>query len=241
MFYAVVDIKNYCIYNSIEIQTIDKGNFMIELYDITKSFKNKKVLNGVNLTLEYGKIYGITGLLGSGKSTLLKIMLGLIEPDSGEIWIDHQQLGEDIKIVPDVGALIEKPTFFEDMSGIDNLRELAAFKKKIGEKEIVECLDRLGFTEKDRRSAVKSYTPGMRQKLGLAQAFMEHPKIIILDEPTEHLELDVIEVFHKMIFERKKEGALILIVSHNRYEIFKLCDEIYEMRDGECYERKKIY
>lgn len=211
---------------------------MIEVKDIKKSFGFKKVLKGVNLTFEDGKVYGLVGLNGTGKSVLLKIILGLMKPNSGEVLIDSKVLGKDIKIIPDVGAIIESPTFYEDMSCMENLKELAAIYNKIGEKEIVECLNRLGLSETDSKP-VKSYSLGMRQKLGLTQAFMENPKVIILDEPTNALDQESIEVIHEMILEKKKEGALIIIASHSSYDILKLCDKIYEIKDGVCHEKEK--
>ena len=212
---------------------------MIEVIDVNMSFGRKKVLRDINLVFEDGKVYGLIGSNGAGKTVLLKIILGLMKPVSGEVLIDSKKMGKDTKIIPDVGAIIETPTFYEDMSGLENLKELAAIKNKIGHEEIEEWLNRFDLSGTDNKM-VKSYSLGMRQRLALAQAFMENPKVLILDEPTNALDQDAVELLHELILQKKKEGALVIIASHRKYDIFKLSDVVYEMRNGECYEREKI-
>lgn len=203
----------------------------IEIKNITKEFKDIKVLDSVNITLEEGKIYGFVGHNGSGKSVLLKIICAFYEPTSGEVLFDGKNIITENSYPPDTRALIEKPNFLPDLTGKENLQILARIQNKIGEKEINTALKKVGL-EKNANKQYHKYSLGMKQKLGIAQVLMEDPKIMILDEPFNGLDEESAKNIRNILLEEKKKGKLIIIATHIKEDIEVLCDEVYKFNDG---------
>ncbi len=203
----------------------------LEIKNITKVIDGTKVLDSVTLSMERGKIYGLRGRNGSGKTMIMKAICGLIRVKEGEIWIDGELLGKKYDFPKSIGALIETPGFVENYSGYSNLKMLADMKGFIGKKEIETIMERVGLDPKEKKK-VKKYSLGMRQKLGIAAALMEHPELIVLDEPTNALDEESVQVLHCLLQEEKDRGALIIIASHDEEELKRLCDEIYIVNAG---------
>ena len=203
----------------------------LEIKNITKVIDGTKVLDSITLSMERGKIYGLRGRNGSGKTMIMKAICGLIRVKEGEIWIDGELLGKKYDFPKSIGALIETPGFVENYSGYSNLKMLADMKGFIGKKEIETIMERVGLDPKEKKK-VKKYSLGMRQKLGIAAALMEHPELIVLDEPTNALDEESVQVLHCLLQEEKDRGALIIIASHDEEELKRLCDEIYIVNAG---------
>ncbi|MGO4987431.1 ABC transporter ATP-binding protein [Gallicola sp. Sow4_E12] len=203
----------------------------VTVKNIVKNFKEKRVLDHVNLEFYSQRVYGLRGKNGAGKTMLLRSLCGLILLDEGEIKINGRSLGKDYSFPEDVGILIEGPGYIEEFSGFDNLKYIADIKKKIGDKEIHEIMTYFDLDPEDQRS-VKKYSLGMKQKLGLCMAFMERPNLILLDEPLNALDEQAAKKLLELILQRKQEGALIIIASHDREELDYLSDEIIFMKEG---------
>lgn len=203
----------------------------IEVKDVSKSYKKETVLDHVSLTLESGRIYGFIGKNGSGKTMLLKVICGFVSPTSGEVWVDGKRIGQDVDFPEDTGVIIETPTFVSYLSGYQNLEKLAAIRRVIGKREIMDVLERVGLSAGNRKPVAK-YSLGMRQRLGIAQAIMEKPRLLVLDEPMNGLDEEGVADIRRLLLEMKAEGVTILMASHNREDIALLCDAVYEMKRG---------
>lgn len=203
----------------------------LELKNVGKTINKNIVLEGISLEIEQGYIYGFKGINGSGKTMLMRCICGLVRPTVGEIYIKGKKLGKDIEFPPSIGALIENPGFIEHYNAMDNLRELAMIKNNIGEEQICAILNEVGLEPNDKKK-VKKYSLGMRQKLGIAVAFMENPELLILDEPFNALDSASVERVKDMIIKRKKEGATIIISCHDKEYLESLSDKIFEIENG---------
>ena len=212
---------------------------MITLENVSKSFKEKTVLQKTDLTIEKGKITGFVGRNGSGKTVLFKLICGLLRPTTGTITVQGKQLGKDCDFAPDVGVLIETPSFISYESGYRNLRDLAAIRKKITADEVRSAIRSVGLDDTDKKWVGK-YSLGMRQRLGIAQAIMEHPALLILDEPMNGLDRGGVEEMRKLFGSLRDNGTTILLASHAAEDIDLLCDTVYEVSDGIVTERTKI-
>ena len=212
---------------------------MITLENVSKSFKEKTVLQKTDLTIEKGKITGFVGRNGSGKTVLFKLICGLLRPTTGTITVQGKQLGKDCDFAPDVGVLIETPSFISYESGFRNLRDLAAIRKKISPAEVRAAIRSVGLDDTDKKWVGK-YSLGMRQRLGIAQAIMEHPALLILDEPMNGLDRGGVEEMRKLFSSLRDNGTTILLASHAAEDIDLLCDTVYEVSDGIVTERTKI-
>jgi ABC-2 type transport system ATP-binding protein len=206
------------------------GNYALETKDISKTFKKQVIFQSISLSLERGKAYGFVGHNGSGKSILFKILSGLLSPDNGEVKVFGKVLGKDIDFPPNTGIIIETPQFLEDYSGIKNLRYLAAIKSKITDTDIKSTLEKVGL-DPENRQPVKKYSLGMKQKLGIAQAIMEKPSLLILDEPFNGLDKNSVENIRSLLLELKKNDVTILLTSHIQKDIELICDEVFEFND----------
>lgn len=184
----------------------------VVLRNVCKDIKGARVLDNVNLELESGRVYGFKGKNGSGKTMLMRAISGLIKV-KGEIEIDGKILGKDFTFPPSIGILIENPSFVAEYTGLKNLEMLACIKNKIGIEDIRHAMEQVGLDPDDKRT-YKKYSLGMKQKLGIAAAFMEKPDIIILDEPINALDEAGAKQVHKILEEQKKRGALIIIACH---------------------------
>ena len=201
----------------------------IILKNISKSFKNNVILKNVNLHLSSGKIYGFIGHNGSGKTVLMKIIAGVMNPTEGTVEVDGKFMHQDIQTLPDVGVIFEKPEFFNDLTGKENLMLLAKIQNKVGEAEVNEAIEMVGL-DPNNKNKVKAYSLGMVQRLGIAQAIMERQKVLILDEPTNALDQDGVISILKLLKKKKEEGCLIIISSHQLDEVFAVCDEVYRIQ-----------
>ncbi|MBR6102369.1 MAG: ABC transporter ATP-binding protein [Ruminococcus sp.] len=205
----------------------------IDLENVSKTIRNNEVLKDISLHFESGHIYGFVGRNGSGKTMLFRMIAGLIKPTSGSVSCNGKVLGTELDIIPRLGLVIENVGLYPEFTGLRNLKMLAKINSLIGEQEIREAITRVGLDPDDRRT-VRKYSLGMKQRIVLAQAIMERPDVLILDEPTNALDEDGVEQIRDLIREEKERGALVLIASHNREDISALCDEIYTMRGGVC-------
>lgn len=208
----------------------------LEIRNVTKSFKNEEILNDISYVFEDKMIYGIVGINGSGKSVLLKIIVGLYKVSSGEVLFDNINYNND-KLFPDfIGACIEYPGFINDLSGLDNLMLLADIRKMITRDDVLETLKMVGlFNDKDKKYA--NYSLGMRQKLSIAQALMENPKVIILDEPFNGIDRESVKKIQEELLRRRKDGALIIITTHIHEDIDELCDKVLYLENGKLNEK----
>ena len=196
-----------------------------------KKIKEVQILTDVNLNIQKGEICGIIGRNGSGKTVLLKSICGFMPLTEGEILQNGKRIGTDTEFIEDAGFIIENPSFLPMKSGYKNLKYLASIRNLADEKRIRECLELVGLAE-DADKAVGKYSMGMRQRLGIAQAIMEDPSIIILDEPMNGLDNQGVEEMRNLFLKLKEEGKTFLIVSHNREDIEMLCDHVYMMDHG---------
>lgn len=208
---------------------------IISVKEVTKVFKKTMALNCVSVEFEKGKIHGIVGRNGSGKTVLFKCICGLMYPDSGEIWVDGKQIGKDVDMPENVGAIIEAPGFLPTYSGYKNLSFLANINRRIGRVEITAALQMVGLGETGKKHVGK-YSLGMRQRLGIAQAIMENPDILVLDEPMNGLDNRGVEDIRHLLLDLKTQGKTILLASHNREDIALLCDTVHEMDGGSLLE-----
>jgi ABC-2 type transport system ATP-binding protein len=213
---------------------------MIEVRNLTVSFKENEVLHQVNVKFQEGKITGIRGRNGSGKTVLLKAICGLVVPNFGTILVDGKKLTIKNAHQFSMGILIEAPGFLPEYTGFQNLKFLASLtmKKKECKKRIVEVMEMVGLDWSSRKK-VRGYSLGMRQRLGIAQALLENPEILILDEPMNGLDHQGVEEIRALLLEMKRKGSLILLASHNQEDISCLCDEVYEMDGGVLRLKKK--
>lgn len=204
---------------------------MIKIEDVCKSFKDKMVLDHVSLEMEKGKIYGIIGRNGSGKTVLMKCLCGFMSPDSGKIEVDGKEIGKEVDFIQNAGIIIETPGFIPYYTGKKNLMNLASIREKIGKEEVCKAIETVGL-DINNHTKVGKYSLGMRQRLGIAQAIMENPDVLILDEPMNGLDKAGVEDMRKLFLKLKEEGKTMLIASHNAEDIDILCDHVWEMDQG---------
>lgn len=203
----------------------------IEVQNVVKRFRDQVVLKNVSISFEKGKIHGIVGRNGSGKTVLFKCICGLMHPEEGVILVNGKRVGRDVDMPEDIGAIIEAPGFLPNYSGYKNLRFLANIRRKIGKEEILNVLKAVGLDPESRKHVGK-YSLGMRQRLGIAQAIMEDPEILILDEPMNGLDNAGVQDIRALLLELKAQGKTILLASHNHEDIAALCDTVHEMDGG---------
>lgn len=204
---------------------------MIEITNLCKSFKDTKVLNDITIKIKKGNIIGIIGRNGSGKTVLFKCICGLISPTKGTVKINNKILGKNIDIPNNIGAIIETPGFLPNYNGFKNLKFLAMIKNQISNEHIKDTIKLVGLNP-DSKKHVGKYSLGMRQRLGIAQAIMEDPDVLILDEPMNGLDNDGVQDMRKLFLKLKEQGKTILLASHNKEDIEVLCDEVYMMDKG---------
>lgn len=200
-------------------------NSFIQVNDIVLRFKKDILLDHVSYQCEQGKIHGIVGRNGSGKTLLMKCICGFIRPNEGHIYVRDKEIGKDIDFTPDTGIIIETPGFIPYYSGYRNLKVLAAINNRISRKDIENAMYQVGL-DPTMKKRVATYSLGMRQRLGIAQAIMEDPSLIILDEPFNGLDKHGVEEMREYFLSLKKKGKTILLTSHNTEDIEYLCDTL---------------
>ena len=205
--------------------------FVIEVKNVSKSFKGIPVLNDINITCRSGKIYGIIGYNGSGKTVLFKCICGFLHVDSGEISVNGRVMGKEMDMLEHAGIIIEEPGYIRNLSGYRNLEYLYRITHKKDPAVIHSIMLKVGLDPQSRKK-VCHYSLGMRQRLAIAQATMEVQAILILDEPMNGLDREGVAEMRKFFLEQKERGKLILLASHNKDDIELLCDEVYEMNHG---------
>lgn len=204
---------------------------IIKIKNLTKKFGDVTALENVNLSMERGKIYGVVGRNGSGKTVLFKLIAGYLRPTAGRVIVSGKEIGKDTDFAENIGIIIENPGFLKGYTGFKNLAYLASIRNVIGKEEIRASMEKVGL-DPDSRKKVGKYSLGMKQRLGIAQAIMEDPGILILDEPMNSLDKQGVEEVRGILKELRDEGKTIVLASHNKEDIEVLCDEVYEMDRG---------
>ena len=210
---------------------MEKIKNAIQVKKLSKDFGQDRVLKCINRDFESGKIHGIVGNNGSGKTVLMKCICGFLLPTEGTVIVNGRRVGKDVDFPPDLGVIIETPGFLPGVTGVKNLEILASLNKKIGLSEIADAIRRVGL-DPHMKKPVGKYSLGMRQRLGIAQAIMEDPSLLILDEPLNGLDKHGVAEMRKLIKGLSAEGKTILLASHNQGDIDELCDTVCEMDAG---------
>lgn len=211
---------------------------MIQLQNVTKRIKENMVLDNVSYTFKSGFVYGLYGQNGSGKTMLLRAISGLINLDSGSIFIDGEKLHDKIEFPPETGIVIENMELLPECSAKRNLQMLAKIKNIADEKDIIFSLERVGL-DPDSDKKVKKFSLGMKQRLNIAQAIFENQKIILLDEPTNALDEDAVQLIYKIIREEKSRGATIIVATHHKEDLKEVCDVILIIAEGKIVEENE--
>ncbi|WP_337405526.1 ATP-binding cassette domain-containing protein [Porcipelethomonas sp.] len=204
---------------------------IIDMKNINLKIGKNDILKNINVEFEKGKIHGLIGRNGSGKTMLMKCICGFVKPTDGTVFVADKQIGKDCDFPDSVGIIIETPGFIPYYSGYRNLKLLADLNKKIDKEKIRNTMQMVGLVP-DLKRHVKKYSLGMRQRLGLAQAIMENPDLLILDEPMNGLDKDGVSDMRKYLLNLKEQGKTILIASHSAEDIEILCDTVCEMDKG---------
>ena len=203
----------------------------VSVQDLYKSFGEDEVLKGVTRDFEEGKIHGIVGNNGSGKTVLMKCICGFLRPTRGKVLVRYREVGKDMDFPENMGIIIETPGFLPGLTGMKNLRLLASLQKTAGNETIADAIRRVGL-DPALKKPVGKYSLGMRQRLGIAQAIMENPSLLILDEPLNGLDKHGVQEMRALIKGLRDEGKTILLASHNQGDIDELCDTVCEMDGG---------
>lgn len=211
---------------------------MIQLQNVTKRIKENTVLDNVSYTFKSGFVYGLYGQNGSGKTMLLRAISGLINLDSGSIFIDGEKLHDKIEFPPETGIVIENMELLPECSAKRNLQMLAKIKNIVDEKDIRFSLERVGL-DPDSDKKVKKISLGMKQRLNIAQAIFENQKIILLDEPTNALDEEAVQLIYKIIREEKSRGATIIVATHHKEDLKEVCDVILKIAEGKIVEENE--
>jgi len=203
----------------------------IECIGVTKIYQEQAVLKNVSVGFEEGKVHGLIGRNGSGKTVLMKCICGYVRTDQGNVWIDQKELGKDIQFPDRMGLMLENPGFLPEFSGRYNLELLYTIRRSGKCNAVSDAMRKVGL-EPDSRKKVGHYSLGMRQRLAIAQAIMEDPDLLILDEPFNGLDSGGVEEIRALLKEQRSEGKTILLSSHYAEDIEALCDTVHEMDAG---------
>ena len=210
---------------------MSNNDYIIDIKNVTKKYGTNIVLNDVTVSFEKGKIHGLVGRNGSGKTMLMKCICGFVTPSSGEILINGIKVDRNSKALDNIGAIIENPGFLGNYSAYNNLKFLAAINKKAGKDKIRETIKLVGL-DPDNKKHVGKYSLGMKQRLGLAQALMEDPDILILDEPMNGLDKNGVSEMRQLFKKLAQDGKTIIMANHSTEDIDLLCDTVCEMDCG---------
>lgn len=205
--------------------------YYIELEHVKKRFGEEEVLKELTWKMEKGKVYGIVGNNGSGKTVLMKCICGFLPVTQGSVKVGGKYIGQETDFPESLGVIIETPGFLTNLSGRRNLEILADLRGKLRREDITSVLIRVGL-DPDLKKPVSKYSLGMRQRLGIAQAIMEDPELLILDEPFNGLDKHGVEEIRNLLLKQKEDGKTILLASHNSEDIRVLCERVFEMDGG---------
>lgn len=203
----------------------------VRLDHVSKRIRGRAVLSDVTLDIPSASIAAFTGPNGSGKTMLLRAIAGLLLPTEGKVRVDGAEIGADVEFPPSLGLLIEYPVFLSHLTGLKNLELLASIKRVASHDDIVETLENVGLDPFDKRK-VRSYSLGMRQRLGIAAAVMERPKLLLIDEPTNALDVQGVEMVKDVFTEARRSGSTVIFASHDREIVSQLADVVFELHDG---------
>ena len=211
----------------------------IKVDNVTKIIKKVKVLDHVSLEFESGEITGLKGINGSGKTMIMRIISGLIRPTEGKVFINGRELKKEMDFPESIGVLFDSPAFLDGYSAYDNLRYMASVKNKVSGEEIKDLLKKVELADAGKKK-YKYFSLGMKQRLGIAAAIMEHPDIILIDEPTNALDSKGVEMVKCILQQEKERGALIVLTCHDYSVLKELSDSIYFIEEGRVvgYERQ---
>lgn len=204
---------------------------MIEILNLSKKYGKHRIIDSITCKFEPGTIYGLVGPNGSGKTTLMRCICGFARPSGGEIIVDGEQVGKDVDFAPKTGIIIEEPGFLLQLSAIRNLKILANVSQEVSSRQIIETMKLVGLDPYEKKP-VSKYSLGMRQRLGIAQAIMENPNNLILDEPFNGLDNSGIKEVYELLKKFKYDGKTIVLVSHSMIDISSTCDVVFEIKNG---------
>ncbi len=213
-------------------------NYLI-IRNVTKKIQNEVLLKEINLSLKKHHIYGIKGSNGSGKTLLFKIICGFTKPSSGSVVVNGQTIGEHISFPSQTGILIEHPGFLPDLTGFENLKSIAFLMNQVSDEVIQKSLMAVGL-DPNLKKKFKKYSLGMKQRLGIAQAFLGNPELILLDEPTNALDEEGVKMLRDTVLKAKERGALVLLTSHHQSDLTYLCDKQFVLSEGRLIESEPI-
>ncbi|WP_416326214.1 ATP-binding cassette domain-containing protein [[Eubacterium] hominis] len=202
----------------------------IKLENVGKTIKGQLIFQNVNVEMKSGNIYGFVGYNGCGKTMLLRIISNLVKPTEGVVMLNEKPL-LTLKSMPKIGIVLEKPEFFNELTGYENLEMLSKIRNEIQKEDIMNAIKKVGLLTQDNKKVGK-YSLGMRQRLGIAQAIMEENDILILDEITSGLDEDGVKLIYDILKKEKEKGKIIIITSHNKMDIEELCDETFKFNNG---------
>lgn len=203
----------------------------IKISHVSKTIKNNPVIKDISMELQSGAVYGFKGINGSGKTMLMRLISGLIRPSQGEIYMNGKILGKDISFPNSIGVFLENPAFLDAYSGFNNLKLLASIKSVASDDDIRNTLLRVGL-DPDSNKKYKKYSLGMKQRLGIAAAIMEKPEIVILDEPTNSLDEDGVDLVKHIVRNEKERGALVVVSCHDEEILKGMSDEVFLLEQG---------
>jgi len=203
----------------------------IELKNVYKTIHKKPVIQDISVLMQSGKVYGFQGINGSGKTMLMRLISGLIRTTQGQIIINGKTLGKDITFPESIGLFLENPTFLDEYSGFRNLKMLASIQNKISDDKIHETIELVGLDPAEKKK-YRKYSLGMKQRLGIAAAIMEDPDIVIMDEPTNSIDVNGIELIKTIITAQKERGALVIVSCHDLPLLQAMSDEILLLESG---------
>lgn len=203
----------------------------IKISHVSKTIKNNPVIKDISMDLQSGAVYGFKGINGSGKTMLMRLISGLIRPSQGEISMNGKILGKDISFPNSIGVFLENPAFLDAYSGFNNLKLLASIKSVASDDDIRNTLLRVGL-DPDSNKKYKKYSLGMKQRLGIAAAIMEKPEIVILDEPTNSLDEDGVDLVKHIVRNEKERGALVVVSCHDEEILKGMSDEVFLLEQG---------